>query len=142
MREVLEKITALASRHGRPFEILIVDDEQWVREVLQDFCALTPAFKIDTAACGREALARVKAKKYDLITLDLIMPEMSGLDTLNAIKTHSPKIPVILITGNATEKLIQQAGVAGACRVLHKPVGLDQFVAEVGSTLAKQVPGE
>ena len=117
--------------------MLIVDDEQWVREVFRDFCRLTEAFDVELAETGVEAIRKVKANRYDLITLDLIMPEMSGVEALSAIKALAPGTPVVVITGNATEKLVREAGIQGACRVMYKPVMLEEFVTEITSTLVR-----
>jgi two-component system chemotaxis response regulator CheY len=136
----LEKLTQMAKDRGRPFKVLIVDDEQWVREVFRDFCDLTQAFRVDLAPDGTQAIEMAGNTDYDLITLDLIMPEMSGLEVLTAIKEVSPKVPVMIITGNATEKLINQAGVLGACRVMYKPVMLESFITEMMSTLERPRP--
>jgi DNA-binding NtrC family response regulator len=129
------KLEQGAHERGNPYQVLIVDDERWVREVLRDFCKLTDAIEVDLAENGVEAVEKLKRRSYDLITMDLIMPEMSGVDALTAIKQVAPTTKVIVITGNATDKLIQSAGVEGACRLLHKPVRLDDFVAEITSTL-------
>jgi CheY-like chemotaxis protein len=133
----LEKLAESARERGQPYRILIVDDEQWIREVFSDFCQLTDAFEVELATDGQEAVAKVKATAYDLVTLDLIMPEMSGLEALAEIKRASPRVPVMVITGNATDKLVNQAGILGACRVMYKPIQLDDFFAEVASALAR-----
>ena len=130
-----EVLTQMAKERGQPFRVLIVDDEKWVQEVFRDFCNLTDAFEIDLACNGDDALRMVRDNKYDLVTLDLIMPDMSGLDALNAIKEISPGVPVMVITGNATGKLVNEAGVMGACRVMYKPVLMDNFMDEVASAL-------
>ena len=133
----LEILTEEAKQRGEPFRILIVDDEEWVREVFHDFCGLTDAFRVDLAVDGIEAVEKVRTSKYDLITMDLIMPEMSGLEALSQIKRTSPKVPVMVITGNATDKLVNEAGVLGACKVMYKPIRLDDFIAEVTSALIR-----
>lgn len=130
-----EQLKAAAQRRGQPFNVLIVDDERYVREVFRDYCTITKAVAVDMADDGRSAVERVSHEKYDLITLDLIMPEMSGIDALIAIKDVCPHVPVMIVTGNATEKLIDEAGVLGACRVMYKPVLLDEFVDTLASTL-------
>lgn len=132
----LQKLAEKARARGRAFRVLIVDDETWVRDVFRDFCNLTNAFEIDLADSGTEAIAKAEQTAYDLITMDLIMPEMSGLDALIQIKQNSPQVPVMVITGNATDRLVREAGVQGACRVLYKPIMLDEFIAEVATTLA------
>ncbi|MCX6835713.1 MAG: response regulator [candidate division Zixibacteria bacterium] len=133
----LEQLTERARKRGQPYRILIVDDEQWIREVFRDFCDLTEAFEVELAADGQEALAKIKKSDYDLVTLDLIMPEMSGLEALAEIKKASPRVPIMVITGNATDKVVNQAGVLGACRVMYKPIQLENFIAEVASALSR-----
>ena len=132
----LQKLEELARKQGRPFRVLIVDDEKRVQGVFRDFCKLTDAFDVELANTGFEAVEKVKVNKYDLITMDLIMPDMSGLEAVTAIKEMSPGVPIVIITGNATEKLVRQAGIQGACGVMYKPVMLEDFVAELTSTLA------
>ncbi len=133
----LDKIAQMARRRGQPYRVLIVDDEKWVREVFRDFCELTDAFQIELAYDGHDAVSKVKANDYDLVTLDLIMPEMSGLEVLSEIKKASPRVPVMVITGNATDELITEAGVRGACQVMYKPVLLESFIDEITSALDK-----
>lgn len=130
-----ERLSDAAQRRGQPFNVLIVDDERYVREVFRDYCTITHAVAVDMANDGRSALERVSREKYDLITLDLIMPEMSGIDALIAIKDVCPHVPIMIVTGNATEKLIEEAGVLGACKVMYKPVQLEEFVNSLATTL-------
>lgn len=133
----VEKLAEMTRKRGEPFKVLIVDDEKWVREVFRDFCELTDVFQVDLARSGEEAIEKVRDNEYDLITIDLIMPEMSGLEALQTIKKVSPKVPVMVITGNATDKLVNEAGVLGACRVMYKPILLDDFIRELAATLIR-----
>lgn len=133
----MDRLVRKAHERGEPFRILIVDDEQWVRQVFNDFCELTSAFDIDLAQSGLEAIKMVQSKEYDLITLDIIMPEMSGLEALTEIKRFTPGVPIMIITGNATDKLVNEAGVIGASRVMYKPIRLEDFVSELSNTLTK-----
>ncbi len=132
-----DKLNKMAEDRGKPFNVLIVDDEKWVQDVFKDFCELTDAFSVELANDGHEAIEKAKQKAYYLITLDLIMPEISGLDVLVEIKKITPKVPIMIITGNATDKLINEAGVLGACRVMYKPIMLENFISELTSTLTK-----
>lgn len=133
-----EQLKAAVQRRGQPYNVLIVDDERYVREVFRDYCAITKVLAVDIANDGKSALERVTHEKYDLITLDLIMPEMSGLDALIAIKDACPHVPVMIITGNATDKLIDEAGVLGACKVMYKPVTLEEFIDTMADTLIER----
>ncbi|UCE23387.1 MAG: response regulator [Candidatus Zixiibacteriota bacterium] len=133
----IEKLNEMAEKRGTPFRVLIVDDEKWVQDVFKDFCALTDAFTVDMADNGADAVEKARTNQYDLITLDLIMPEMSGLEVLEAIKEVSPHVPVMIITGNATEKIVNKAGIMGACSIMYKPIMLENFISEVMATLLK-----
>jgi DNA-binding NtrC family response regulator len=133
----IKKLTEASTKQGRPFSVLIVDDEQWVRDVFHDFCETTGAFRVEMAESGQQAVEKIRSNSYDLVTLDIIMPEMSGIDTLTQLKRIAPQVPVIVITGNATDKLINEAGILGACRVMYKPVRLETFLSEISSALLK-----
>jgi DNA-binding NtrC family response regulator len=135
---ITEKLTRMAKDQGRPFRVLIVDDEEWVRDVFRDFCQLSEACDVELAESGTVAIEKAKQTRYDVITLDLIMPEVSGLEVLVAIKEASPGSKVMIITGNATEKLVHQAGVMGASRVMYKPVAMQSFIEELTTTLETQ----
>jgi len=136
LEQSISKLNKLAQQRGEPFKVLIIDDEQWVREVFRDFCDITEAVDVELAKGGVEAIEKARSSSYDVITLDLIMPEMSGLDVLSEIKRISPKVPVWIITGNATDRLVHEAGVLGASRVLYKPVVLDDFLSELVTTFS------
>jgi two-component system OmpR family response regulator len=121
----------LRKRDGKPFRILIVDDEENVRDVFRDFCMSSPLFNVVTASGGEEAVHLAGTDQFDLVTMDLVMPEMSGLEAIEMIKRNQPHLPMVIITGNATDGLIRQAGTLGGCRILHKPVGIDEFLQEL-----------
>jgi len=137
-QEQIAKLIQASSERGKPFAVLIVDDEQWVRDVFRDFCDTANVFDVELAGSGAEAIEKIREKQYDLVTLDIIMPEMSGLETLTRMKRIAPQLPVVVVTGNATEKLVNEAGVLGACRVMYKPVRLETFLSEVTSALLKR----
>ena len=132
-----DKLTRMARERGRPFRVLIVDDEPWVREVFRDFCNLSEAFEVELAESGTAAIEKASRRDYDIITLDLIMPEVSGLEVLTAIKKASPAARVMIITGNATDKLVHQAGIMGARRVMYKPVMIENFLEELTTALER-----
>lgn len=139
LQACIEKLTEMVKTRGEPFKVLIVDDEEWVREVFKDFCGVTKAIEVELANGGEEALKLATQNRYDIITLDLIMPEMSGLDVLADIKKVSPRVPVWVITGNSTERLVKEAGILGASRVMYKPVVLHDFIAELVETFSAKM---
>jgi len=121
----------LEQRDGKPFRILIVDDEENVRNVFRDFCLSSPLFDVVTASGGRQAIELALQNEIDIVTMDLVMPEVSGLEAMETIKREKPHLPMVIVTGNATDNLILQAGQLGGCRVMLKPVTIDQFLREL-----------
>jgi len=83
----------------QPVRILIVDDSAVIRRLLGELLASEPEIVVaGTAANGNQALARIPEVKPDLITLDIEMPGMDGLETLVEIRKLYPKLPVIMIS--------------------------------------------
>ncbi len=88
----------------RKIRVLIVDDSVVARRLLTDALSADPAIEVaDIAATGRVALAKIPYCNPDLITLDVDMPEMSGLETLAAVRKAHPQLPVIMVS-NLTEQ--------------------------------------
>jgi two-component system chemotaxis response regulator CheB len=82
-----------------PIRILIVDDSAVIRKVLSSLLASDPEITVaGTAGNGQQALARIPDTKPDLITLDIEMPGMNGLETLVEIRKLYPKLPVIMFS--------------------------------------------
>jgi two-component system response regulator (stage 0 sporulation protein F) len=84
-------------------KILIVEDEQHQRELyameLQD-----EGYEVEQASNGREAVEMVKSTKYDLVILDIRMPEMDGIEALGKILSRDKKIPIIIYTAYSNYK--------------------------------------
>src|SRR6202142_1480349 len=82
-----------------PIRILVVDDSIVVRKLLSETLSGDPAIEVvATASDGRIALAKISLLKPDLITLDVEMPVMDGLETLTALRKLYPKLPVIMFS--------------------------------------------
>jgi DNA-binding response OmpR family regulator len=78
-------------------KILVVDDEESIRELYRAELA-DEGYDVDLAADGRQALRRLDAFKPDLVTLDIKMPGIDGIETLKRIREKNPTIPVILVS--------------------------------------------
>ncbi len=88
---------------SRPRTVLVVDDSALIRAVLRDVVGATDGFEvIGTAADGREAVAAVKSLRPDIVTLDVEMPGLDGLATLEIIMRESPRA-VVMLSGAETE---------------------------------------
>ena len=101
-------------------KVLIVDDDPDVRAYLVDCVEMMDCDRIDTAESGEEALARAVQTRYGLVTLDLKMPGVSGLDIVSVIRGMMPWSVIVIISGY-TEDLPEMA-MDYTDLVLSKPV--------------------
>ncbi len=104
--------------------ILIVDDEESILVVLSRFLT-RPGFAVDATRSGITALAWARQKRYDILILDLKMPEMDGLTLLREIKRIEPSVSVIIMTAFGTVKTAVEAMKLGADEYLMKPLQLE-----------------
>ena len=81
--------------------ILVVDDEPTLRETLAEALE-ADGFQVVTAADGREALARFREHRPDLVVLDLMLPELSGIEVCRIIR-HESGVPILMLTARSSE---------------------------------------
>ncbi|MDP2720786.1 MAG: response regulator [bacterium] len=101
--------------NAEPKKVLVVDDEAAVREIYsKEFT--NSGFKVSLAANGEEGLLKAGEENPDLILLDVMMPKMSGIDTLKNLKNNdlTKKIPVLLLTNLGEEQIIKEGFGIGA----------------------------
>jgi CheY-like chemotaxis protein len=120
--------------------ILVVDDEEDVREFLSTVLE-DSGFQVRTAVDGEDALARVEEKTPDLISLDLVMPNKSGMRFLHDLRRRQEwrDIPVVVVTAHANDDLgrddlqeiFADKGQLGPRMYLEKPVDPDQYAGLV-----------
>ncbi|GEM_PF-683021 len=119
-------------------EILIVDDEREVRDALDTFLALQEGYNVTTSGRGEEALKLLRQRKFEIMLLDINMPEMSGIEVLKNAKKITPELEVIMITGfNSLEKSVD-ARKYGASEYLLKPFeGMDEVARVVNESASR-----
>ena len=78
--------------------VLVVDDHAIVREGMKQVLAEEPNLVVGEASTAREALRRVRAEHWDVVVLDISLPDRSGLDILGEIKAHDPALRVLVLT--------------------------------------------
>jgi DNA-binding NtrC family response regulator len=116
--------------------ILVVDDELGPRESLR--MILRPLFEVKTASNGQEALQCLQQEKIDLITLDLKMPGLSGLDVLREIKKMNVEAAVIIITAYGTLTNAHEAIRYGAVDFISKPYNATDILSVVRRTVEQK----
>ncbi len=116
--------------------VLVVDDEDDVRLFLADFLTERD-FKVETASNGVEALEKFKVHTFDLVLLDVLMPEMDGLECLENIKKIAPQTIVIMITAMKDELRMKKAEKLGASKYIIKPFSLTYLEAALAEVMGE-----
>ncbi len=111
----------------KKYNLLIVDDEESLRTILETELAETEEFAVDTASDGGQAINQIQAKVYDVVLLDIRMPRVSGLEVLKFIQEYSPTTQVIILTNYADVKTAIQTIKLGAYDFLAKPYDIDEL---------------
>ncbi|MFW6067754.1 MAG: HD domain-containing phosphohydrolase [Myxococcota bacterium] len=117
--------------------ILVVDDESVIREILADFLSME-GFWVRTAEDGSSALVELSRTHYDLVLSDLKMPNMGGIELLEAIRKHTPNIVTIIMTGFGTVETAIDAMKRGAYDYILKPFKVEDVVHTIRRGLEKQ----
>jgi len=118
--------------------ILIVDDEEVLRDVL-DAVLRREGFDIVSAATGEEALSKLDGgEEIDLVILDVMLPGISGIDTLRAIRISNPALPVIVITAFSSIDGAIEAMKQGAFHYIPKPFKNEEVVITVNKALEQR----
>jgi signal transduction histidine kinase len=131
---VAEPVVASVPAGGRSVRILLVDDDDLVRDMLQT--ALSSAgHDVSASADGAHALAALARERFDLVITDLSLPGMSGFDIARGVKRAGPEIPVVLLSGWAIQQDSQEVRAAGVDFVLGKPCTIDALLRTVRSAI-------
>jgi DNA-binding response OmpR family regulator len=121
-----------ATPHGRPV-VLVVDDDAGVRDGLR--LELGEHYTVLEAPHGRSALGIVRAERVDLVLLDILMPEVDGLEILQELKALEPDLPVIMMTAVKTVRTSVAAMKLGAADYVTKPFQEDELLAAIRQAL-------
>lgn len=121
-------------------KILIVEDETSYSEAIS-FLLGKEGFESEIAENGRVALELFKKNQYDLILLDLMIPEVSGIDVCRAIRTTSP-VPIIMLTAKDSEVDKVVGLELGADDYVTKPYSSRELVARIKAVMRRGVPDE
>lgn len=116
--------------------VLVVDDEP---DMLDTFVmVLQPlGYEIFTVVSGEAALQAVGERRFDLVITDFMMPGLDGAQTLDAMKSAAPGVPVLVVTGFVTEDVFNACNRHGAAAIVKKPFGVKEFRELVARLLAE-----
>jgi two-component system response regulator HydG len=117
--------------------ILVVDDYFADRETLKAILE-ERGYRVVTAETGADALARVKEKHFDIIFLDVRLPDIDGVRIFEQVKQIDPEVAVIMMTGYSEEELVRRAVSRGAYTCIYKPLNVEKILALVGEISLKK----
>jgi two-component system response regulator HydG len=112
--------------------ILVVDDEFGDRETLKAILE-DKGYRVATARDGSETILMVKKRHFDIIFLDVRLPDMNGAETYEQIKQIDPRATVIMMTGYSEEELIERAISQGVYTCIDKPLDMEKVITLVES---------
>ena len=132
MKRVMEK---------QPESILVIEDEPDLRDGLKHNLELEK-YVVDTAATGTEGLAKAKSMEPSLILLDLMLPELSGLEVLRQLRDEGNVTPVIILSAKGQDHEKVEGLELGADDYVSKPFGLEELTARIRAVLRRGKPTE
>lgn len=118
--------------------VLLIDDEPEFVDTLGQRM-MSRGMKVTAATSGRQGIDAAGRKNFDVVVLDLQMPEMDGLETLKILKNKNPDVQVILLTGHATVEKGISAMKLGAMDLLEKPTDISILADKIHKAQAKKM---
>ena len=117
-------------------KILVVDDDPIIRNALFEFLS-SKGYQVILAENGREGLNKYKESTPDLVILDLIMPEMNGVECLEGMRQIDSSTNVIILTGFGSDEQLTRLKELGVTHILKKGMGFEDFLAQVEGVLGR-----
>lgn len=138
--KLIKKGVALPKSDERPRRILVIDDDPIFNQICVEKLK-TSTIQVDTTTNPREGIEKYKVEPYDLIILDLLMPDMDGLEVMAKIKEEFPASKIIMISGwegqdkTQFKNVLNSTKLLGATETLHKPIDPKVLVETVTKVL-------
>jgi len=130
IQEVADVIENFNKR--KTYRLLVIDDSKFITKQLEKM--LQPRkYEVDVAFKGKDGIELIKSNDYDLVILDMQLPDIHGLEVLNYIRSSKDysHIPVIVLTGSATPELVRKILKSGANDLLKKPFIIEEFILKI-----------
>lgn len=116
--------------------ILVIEDEPLILSFLSRGLA-AEGFVVDSAGDGRGGLARALSESYDLVVLDLLLPQLDGLTVLRELQRQRPELPVVIVSARSDLQTKLRGFGLGASDYVSKPFSLDELLARVRAQLRR-----
>ena len=114
--------------------ILVVDDESEIREGLE-LLLKTEGYQVSSAETGQSGLTRLEERPYDLMLLDVSLPDKNGIEMLKEIHRQDPQMPIVMITAYGSIEMARAAFKSGAMDYITKPWSNDELLAQVAQAV-------
>ncbi len=122
------------------YRILLVEDESHLRENIRTNLELE-GYEVVSTGVGREALKHFKEQRFNLVILDVMLPEMSGYDICEQMRLEDSHIPILFLTAKDTSQDIVHGLKKGADDYLTKPFNLEEFLLRTKALLKRSIKG-
>jgi two-component system, OmpR family, response regulator len=121
---------------GNPINVLVVDDESVLAEMVS-MALRYEGWNIATAGDGSSAIASARAQRPDVVVLDVMLPDMSGLDVLHKLREENPQLPVLLLTAKDAVGDRIAGLTAGGDDYVTKPFSIEEVVLRLRALLRR-----
>ncbi len=138
MRTYFDRLIIFTQNTNTMSKILVIDDERAIRRALREILEFEE-FEVDEAENGKEGYEKAKVGAYDIIFCDIKMPEMDGMEVLDAILADKIDTPVIMISGHGNIDTAVQAIKKGAFDFIEKPLDLNRILVTIRNAKDKTV---
>jgi two-component system, OmpR family, response regulator len=131
------KMTAtLSGRASHDETILVVEDEEPIRELVATALRFT-GFRVETAISGREALAEARNAPFDLIVLDVNLPDLDGFAVCRKLRADGDSVPVVFLTARDDPADLRQGFTGGGDDYVTKPFSLEELLLRIEAVLRR-----
>jgi two-component system, NtrC family, response regulator AtoC len=122
---------------AEPFRVLVIDDDPGVRDYMEALVS-RQGYRVFVAADAEQALSRLDETRPDVVTLDVVLPGIDGLETLRRLKQRVPDVPVVMLSGHGQARNIVEAMRLGASDFLRKPFEVEELELAFQKALEKR----
>ena len=121
---------------AKTIKVAIIDDEQDILDMIEKYLRRLGGFEVEVFSNPTHALTRVDGK-YDIVFLDIMMPQMGGLDVLKALRDKAPDLKIVMMTAYSTLDKVLQSHREGATHYIMKPFSSMKVLEEKIRELVK-----